>query len=86
MAPKAVVDQLVKEFVNFEGVRPRAQKRMKVDLKVSANDLSLTVNLNNLKQFKAVSLCRLAATCWGARQYYWYGFLIYQYESLTGST
>jgi hypothetical protein len=55
MAPQAIVDQLAKDFNNFEGVRPRANKRQKVDLKRSAHDLSLAVNLSNFKQFKAVS-------------------------------
>jgi hypothetical protein len=55
MAPQIVVDQLAKDFANFEGVRPRAKKRAKVDVKMSADDLTLTVNLNNLKQFKAVN-------------------------------
>lgn len=54
MASQAVVDQLAKDFSNFEGVRPRANKRQKVDLKRSAHDLSLAVNLSNFKQFKAV--------------------------------
>jgi hypothetical protein len=55
MGTRAEVDGLVKDFVNFEGVRERATKRKKVDVKVSVNDLGLTVQLNNLKQFKAVS-------------------------------
>jgi hypothetical protein len=59
MAPQAVVDQLAKVFEDFQGVGPRPTKKKKLDQKVakavSPNELSLTVNLNNFKQFRAVS-------------------------------
>lgn len=54
MASQAVSDELAKDFHNFTGVPPRAKKKQKVDFKVPSDALGLTVNLNNLKQFKAV--------------------------------
>ncbi len=55
MAPQAMVDKLTKAFPNREGVAPRQKKKQRVDLKQPVHGLSLTVSLNNFKQFKAVS-------------------------------
>jgi hypothetical protein len=55
MGSRVVVEQLAKKFQNFEGTKPRQKKRQKVDQKLPSHGLSLTVSLNNFKQFNAVS-------------------------------